>query len=187
MRRMPVGVIALLLLLVSLIVSMTVAAGATAPQLWYLDSEITMAGFEMEKLGGSGDDGQMGSVDIGAGDSVVWLADQAAMGNVTFAGGAWVVELKFDSEAVDEVEKSTGFADACIWNIGKNTAKANRDEQKRFKAFFDSKPDQAQPDENHNKVGPAAGGQKACQSGFVPKSSKRFDHVHGKGSPFFRR
>jgi hypothetical protein len=69
-----------------------------APQLWYLDSEITPAGYQMEKSGGPGDDGQTGSINIGPGISALWLADEAAVCDVTFPSGSWVVEVKTDSD-----------------------------------------------------------------------------------------
>ena len=82
-----------------------------APQLWYLDSETAPAGYEMEKSGGPGDDGQTGSVDIGAGNGLVWLADQTAVCDVTFPSGSWVVEIRTDSDwgtGGDKCEVSVG-------------------------------------------------------------------------------
>jgi hypothetical protein len=82
-----------------------------APQLWYLDSETTPAGREMEKSTSPGNDGQAGSVDIASGDNVTWLADQAALGDIIFPNGSWVVEIRTDSdwgEGGDKCEVSVG-------------------------------------------------------------------------------
>jgi len=98
-------------LAVVLLLSTTTIASATAPQLWYLDSETAPAGYEMEKSGGPGDDGQTGSVDIGAGNGLVWLADQTAVCDVTFPSGSWVVEIRTDSDwgtGGDKCEVSVG-------------------------------------------------------------------------------
>jgi parallel beta-helix repeat protein/predicted outer membrane repeat protein len=70
----------------------------SAPQLWYLDSEITPAGYQMEKGDGPGDNGQTGSTNIGSGESAVWLADQAALCDVTFPNGSWVAEIRTDAD-----------------------------------------------------------------------------------------
>ena len=70
----------------------------------------------MEKSGGPGDDGQTGSVDIEAGHSMVWVADQVAACNVTFAGGSWVIEIRTDSDwgtKGDKCEVSLGG-----WDMG---------------------------------------------------------------------
>jgi hypothetical protein len=76
---------------------------ATSAQVWQLDSETTTPGYEMEKTGGPGDDGQTGSVVIGSFGSHLWIADQAAMADVTFAAdGAWKVELSTDSPWIDD-------------------------------------------------------------------------------------
>jgi len=85
-----------------------------APQLWYLDSETRLgrlAGYEMEKSGGPSDDGQTGSVNIEAGNSAIWLADQAAVCDVTFPSGSWVIEIRTDSDwgtGGDKCEVSVG-------------------------------------------------------------------------------
>ena len=78
----------------------------TEAQLWLLDSEPTPAGYQMEKCGGPGDDGQTGSVDIGPGNSVIWLADQPAVFcDVTFPGGSWVAEIRTESDWGTEGDK----------------------------------------------------------------------------------
>jgi hypothetical protein len=86
-----------------------------APQLWYLDSEVTVADYQMEKANGPGDDGQTGSVNIGAGNGALWLADEAAICDVTFPSGSWVAEIKTDSDwGIDgeKCEVSVGGWDA---------------------------------------------------------------------------
>jgi hypothetical protein len=101
------------ILAVVLVLSMTVVAGTVAlgedgggvssdldmaPQLWYLDSETTPAGYQMEKSNGPGDDGQTCGVYLYPGQSAVWLADQAAVCDVTFSSGSWVAEIRTDSD-----------------------------------------------------------------------------------------
>ena len=83
---------------------------------WYLDTELTIAGNrQMEKGGGPGDDGQTNCVTIesqnSVNNSVIWLADQAAAADVTFPAGTWVVEIYTDSdwgEKGDKCEVSIG-------------------------------------------------------------------------------
>lgn len=88
-----------LLLAVLLILATTAIVSATAPQLWYLDSEATPAGRQMEKNGGPGDNGQTGSVNVASGGgSIVWLADEAAIVDVTFPKGTWVAEITTDAD-----------------------------------------------------------------------------------------
>jgi hypothetical protein len=85
----------------------------TDARVWQLDSESTVPGFQMEKTGGPGDDGQAGSVDIGSYGSKMWIADQAAMADVTFdPDGEWKVELSTDSMWIDEA------ASGCTIQIG---------------------------------------------------------------------
>ena len=75
--------------------TMVLAAGS---QTWLLDSETTTPGYEMEKKDGPGDDGQSGSVTIDPGNSTIWLADQAAVCDVTFPGGSWYIYICTDSD-----------------------------------------------------------------------------------------
>jgi hypothetical protein len=71
-------------------------------RVWQLDSEVTPAGYEMEKNNTPGDDGQTGSVWVPSFGSHVWIADQAAMADVTFAAdGAWKVEIATDTPWID--------------------------------------------------------------------------------------
>jgi hypothetical protein len=86
------------ILAVVLLLATTAIASAVAPQLWYLDSETTAPGCQMEKANGPGDDEQTGSVNIGPGNSALWLADEAALCDVTFPSGSWVTEIKTDSD-----------------------------------------------------------------------------------------
>lgn len=84
---------------VALLLSVTTVAMAVSSQLWYLDSETTTtADYQMEKSGSPGNDGQIGSLAIGASNSRIWIADQAALSDVTFPSGTWVVELETDSD-----------------------------------------------------------------------------------------
>ena len=94
MNRVIVKTAVGLFLALVLLFSMTTLALADGSQTWLLDSEITAAGYEMEKEGGPGDDGQTGNVTIAAGSSAIWLADQAAACNVTFpSDDAWVIKI----------------------------------------------------------------------------------------------
>ena len=96
MVKTAVGICVALVLLIS----MTTLALATAAQLWYLDSETTAAGYQMEKDTSPGNDGQTGNVTIGAGNSTIWLADQAAVCDVTFPGGndSWIIRICTDED-----------------------------------------------------------------------------------------
>ena len=89
--------VALLLAIGLLLMALATVAGADGAQLWYLDSEATTAGLEMEKASGPGDDGQSGPVSIASGGSVIWISDQSAQTDVTFASGSWVVEIRTDT------------------------------------------------------------------------------------------
>jgi hypothetical protein len=64
---------------------------------------------------------QSGSVDIVAGGSQVWIADQAALVNVTFGGGApaWILELVTDKwDDIDTgLKVEIGYADATYHNF----------------------------------------------------------------------
>jgi hypothetical protein len=110
-REIFLKVGSVILLVAVLLISTTSIAIAMAPQLWYLDSETTTPGYQMEKNGGPGDDGQAGSVDIGPANSALWLADQAALVDVTFPSGSWVVEIRTDSDWGTEGDK-------CLVTVG---------------------------------------------------------------------
>jgi len=95
MRRTALrGLIAALVIGV-LVLAVTATAGAVAPQLWYLDGafhpDVSEYGV-MEKTWGA----QGGWVTIPGESCEIWLAENAAFCDVTFPGGAWVVELKID-------------------------------------------------------------------------------------------
>jgi hypothetical protein len=90
--------IAALLAVLLLLSTVVIASAALGPQNWQLDSEATAAGHQMEKVAGPGDDGQSGSVSIASSGSLIWIADQAAIVDVTFPSGAWVIELATDSD-----------------------------------------------------------------------------------------
>ena len=93
--KTAVGLCLALMLLFSMT---TLALAATGVQQWYLDSVSSSAGYEMEKKDGPGDDGQSGSVTIDPGNSTIWLADQAAVSDVTFPGGSWYIYVNTDSD-----------------------------------------------------------------------------------------
>ena len=95
MVKTAVGLCLALVLLLSMT---TLALAATGFQWWYLDSETIAAGYEMEKDTSPGNNGQTGSVTIAAGSSLVWLADEAAVCDVTFSGGSWYVFISTDSD-----------------------------------------------------------------------------------------
>ncbi|HSW58355.1 MAG TPA: hypothetical protein VLH15_08140 [Dehalococcoidales bacterium] len=85
-----------MVVILSLMLAMPAMAGS--PQVWQLDAEMTTAGFQMEKNGGPGDDGQTGQVIVGAGQSFIWIADQVALANVTFSSGHWKLDLVSDAD-----------------------------------------------------------------------------------------
>jgi len=88
--KTAVGLCLALMLLFSMT---TLALAATGSQWWYLDSETIAAGYEMES-----DSTQTGSVAVVAGSSLVWLADKAAVCDVTFPGGSWYIQISTDSD-----------------------------------------------------------------------------------------
>jgi len=72
-------------------------------QVWQLDSENTTPGHQLEKNNGPGDDGQTGKVWVPSYGSKVWIADQAAEVDVTFAAdGSWKIDLVTDTPWIDE-------------------------------------------------------------------------------------
>jgi len=103
MKKVLLLGLSIVALISALFIGATAAASASAgAQVWQLDQDTTTPGFEMEKNGGSGDDGQTGSVLITQGTSLVWISDEAAGADVTFAAnGAWKVDLATDSPWVD--------------------------------------------------------------------------------------
>ena len=105
--KAAVGIVLALVLLIS----MTTLALADGSQFWYLDSETSAAGYQMEKVGGPGDNGQTGNVTVAAGSSEIWLADQAAVCNVTFSGGLWIITICTDSDWGEQ-------GDMCEANVG---------------------------------------------------------------------
>ena len=106
MNRVIVKTAVGLFLVLVLLFSMTTLALADGLQQWFLDSETTAAGYEMEKKGGPGDDGQTGNVTVANGTSEIWLADQAAVCNVTFTGGdSWIVRICTDADWGTEGDK----------------------------------------------------------------------------------
>jgi hypothetical protein len=86
----------------------------TGPQTWQLDSETSPAGFQMERTHGPGDDGQTGEVSIRSGDTLTWIADEAAESGVTFPSGAWKIEIA--TEADWGTNGSNCLATFGMWN-----------------------------------------------------------------------
>lgn len=87
---------------------LTGLAAASASQYWKLDSEYLDGVYQMERVGGSGEDGQSGTVSIPAGGSRIWIADEAAAADVTFPGGDWVAYMCL----------SSGWAEKCSVEVG---------------------------------------------------------------------
>lgn len=110
-RNLVTGLMAAVLVGV-MVAGMTALAAASASQYWELDSEAGVPDGgsirQMERVGGPGDDGQSGSVDIPAGQSYVWIADEAAATDVTFPEGDWVAYMCL----------ATGWADECGVEVG---------------------------------------------------------------------
>ena len=89
------------LLAVALLVSMVGMASANTTT-WDLDSENLAAGvYEMERQGGSGDDGQSGWVNLSAAQTVIWRADEAALVNLSWQNTEWSGAFKTTSTATD--------------------------------------------------------------------------------------
>jgi hypothetical protein len=97
MKRTLVLVLSIVALVSALFIGATATATAASPnpgpQTWQLDNDN-----EMERTGGLNDDGQTGSVVLASTASAMWLADEAAVYDVTFVSGAWVVELATDAD-----------------------------------------------------------------------------------------
>jgi PKD repeat protein len=97
-------------------ISLTITGGVLDPpfvmagtfgQTWRLDSGTAAAGFyEMEQVGGPGDDGQAGSVPA-AGPDLLWLSDQTAQTPVVFPAGDWQIRIK-----------TSGWIGACAAQVG---------------------------------------------------------------------
>jgi hypothetical protein len=93
MRTISVKAILIGLLLTSMLVlAIGVPALATGAQNWYLNSTSRSGNLVMDKARG----GQSGSITVPANSTRYWLADQAALDNVTFPQGVWVIGLKTD-------------------------------------------------------------------------------------------
>lgn len=105
MRRVLIS----LLLVISLLAVSAIpvfADGPTGPQIWSLDGDN-----QMEKNYGLGDDGQSGSVTVPAGGSQVFLADEVALADVTYPGGAWVLFLSTDADWSSNCDVEIGYDD----------------------------------------------------------------------------
>jgi hypothetical protein len=112
------GTVTLIIVCLLTLISASIA-GATAPQLWYLDGslhpDISQHGV-MEKAINQ----QSGWAIIPAGSSKIWLAENAAICDVTFPGGSWVAELKLDSSLISVAALDDGYEwEASIggWNV----------------------------------------------------------------------
>jgi hypothetical protein len=93
MRTISVKAILIGLLFTSMLVlAIGVPALATGAQNWYLNSTSRSGNLVMDKARG----GQSGSITVPANSTRYWLADQAALDNVTFPQGVWVIGLKTD-------------------------------------------------------------------------------------------
>jgi len=103
-------------LISSLLVGATAAASADdgGAQVWQLDSETTTPGYQMEKNYGPGDNGQTTpspAISLAATGSLIWIADQPAETDVTFAAaGAWKFELSTDSMWKDALASGLGVS-----------------------------------------------------------------------------
>jgi uncharacterized repeat protein (TIGR02543 family) len=92
-------------------------AGWTAyGQMWLLDSETSLpdgtplpAGvYEMEKSGGSNDNGQTPSVNILGGQSVIFVSDQTASSGVSFPNDTWIVEFSTTMDWASNCQAQVG-------------------------------------------------------------------------------
>jgi PKD repeat protein len=79
----------------------TSSTGLPSTHVWHLDSTGHPV---MEKTGT-----QSGSVDIAAGSSAIWLSDQAAAADVTFASGIWTIKLATTSDWSSTCSAQIGY------------------------------------------------------------------------------
>ena len=95
MKTKMVGILGVLLLVAALVVGLAgvVLAQEENSTKWELDSETVFTGYEMERDGGPGDNGQTGSVIITANGNEIWFADEAATTDLGFATASWSVIL----------------------------------------------------------------------------------------------
>lgn len=89
------------------------AVSASTSQMWYLDSEehrdypsTGLLVMEREKPGE-----QSGTVTIGAGESQLWLADEAAACDVTITGGIWLIKLHTSDIKRGDIDAIIGYYD----------------------------------------------------------------------------
>ena len=101
MRSIGAKGVAMALVVLLLLVSLAVVASATASQFWYLDSA-DHGDVPQHKVMEKTIDAQSGNVTIAAGECMMWLAENAALANVTFPGeaeeSAWVTQICTDSD-----------------------------------------------------------------------------------------
>jgi len=111
MKKVLLLGLSIIALISSLLIGATAAASAAGgAQVWQLDSETTTPGYQMEKNYGPGDNGQTGSVSIASSASLIWIADEAALTDVTFAAdGSWKFELSTDSVWTDASASGLGL------------------------------------------------------------------------------
>lgn len=112
MRGVGAKGVAMALVVLLLLVSLTVVASAAASQFWYLDSE-DHAVISQHKVMEKTKDAQSGNVTVVAGECMMWIAENAALANVTFPEdkSGWVTQICTDSD--------WGFrGDACEVAIG---------------------------------------------------------------------
>lgn len=93
-RICVVGILAMILVGVT-----TGIVSAEDPMFFNLDSEPLGTGFEMERSGGPGDDGQTGSVIVSSGGGFTyWMADEAAQVDYLWPAGCWTLQMCTDSD-----------------------------------------------------------------------------------------
>jgi hypothetical protein len=101
MRRIGAKGVALALVVLLLLVSLAVVASAAASQFWYLDSDFH-TDIPQHRVMEKTIDAQSGNVTVEAGECMIWLAENAALANVTFPGeaeeSAWVTQICTDSD-----------------------------------------------------------------------------------------
>ena len=115
MKRILAIFIAMLLVAVAV---PFVASAATA-QMWYLNDTTTTVGREMDK--GTTDSGET-SVSIDNGNSVVWIADEAALTDVGFPAGTWGGLIYLTSEVSGTIVLDVGHSDNTADNFTSNGA-----------------------------------------------------------------
>ncbi|HSW57510.1 MAG TPA: hypothetical protein VLH15_03840 [Dehalococcoidales bacterium] len=101
--------------------STSVLPSPLASDIWYLNQiphNTVETRLEMEKISNM----QLGQVILSAGETKTWLADQAAMVNVTFPAGKWVLTVRTSQDWSNDLSATIGVWDVTSLDEDKYTA-----------------------------------------------------------------